>query len=105
MVSVPSSSPSLSTSHFDPASLAANLLRGGSPEKAAQLIGESIHSLEAQILDTATRSAKGDKNADAELKGLEFKYQRAMRAFTLLSELMKNTHDMLMRVIGNIRLN
>ena len=75
--------------------IAQNLRSNGEYEKRAKKIGNTMSNLEDRYL--AALANPNSKEGD--LKALEIKYQRAMRAYEAFRTLMQNMHEMMMRGI------
>ncbi len=65
--------------------------------KVAGAIGTTLGKLEQELLDAMQ---SGD---EVKAKQLEFQYQRSMRVWEMFQQLLRNSHDMLMNAIRNLR--
>ena len=80
-----------------------SLKRDGELEHAGAKIANTVQGYEDQLLKLYADNADG-KN-EAEIQQVQIKYQRALRVMQLFSDLVRNAHEMMMRIIGNLRLS
>jgi hypothetical protein len=76
-------------------------------DELIQNFDQKLDAMDEHIRELGMKAANGDKSAEAEMTSLTRQYQGLMELrqemHTLLSDIMKDFHDMSMHAIGNIR--
>jgi len=80
-----------------------NLLKNDKEEHVVEKVSEDLYNIESKLLNQL--SLPEEKRDQGLIEKLQVKYKRAMRVYEMMQELMRNAHEVMMRVIHNFRVN